>query len=355
MLKVAQKFDFTGKTIYVGLDVHLLQWNVSIYLENNTFFKAFQQAANPGQLVRYLEDNFPGAQYQCAYEAGFCGFWIQRELTKRGLQCIIVNAADIPTTDKAQKNKTNKRDSKRIGLSLQAGQLDAIYIPSIQLESDRRLVRFRKRIQIDLTKARNRIKSELHLMGQEIPERYKGWSKSFVTWLKGIEVPYSSLRYTLDQLIVRVEQLRAQLLELNRKLRKLIREDRYLEMGELLMKVTGLGLITSITLLTEIGEIERFPFFDQFNNYIGFCPTEHSSGEDEHKGKITPRSNRVLRGYFIEAAWMAIRNDPAMAACYSKLLQRMTGKRAITRIARKLLNRVYWVWKTKRVYTNGIN
>lgn len=352
--KVNQKMDFNGQKIFVGLDVHKINWNVSIYVEQN-LYQTFHQAASPGQLEKYLKENFPGAKCLCAYEAGFCGFWIQRDLSKRGIDCIVVNAADVPSTDKEKKNKTNPIDSKRIGLSLQANQLNSIYIPSEQLEADRRVVRFRKAIQKDLTKARNRIKSELHLLGKEIPLKYKGWSKSFIMWLNGLELDHESLRYMFKQTILRAEQIRTQMLDLNQALKNMIKEERYREMGSLLTKVTGLGLITSITLLTEIGPIDRFPTFDHFNSFIGFCPTEHSSGEIEKKGKITPRGHHTLRGYFVEAAWIATRNDPAMAACYSKLTQRMTGKKAITRIARKLLRRVYCVMKYKVEYQKGIN
>ena len=288
--KLIEKKDFTGQEISVGLDVHKKNWNVTIYVEK-VFFKRFQQKPSPAQLENYLKNNFPGANYLCAYEAGFCGFWIQRELTRLGVQCLVVNPGDIPTTNKDQVHKTDPIDSKRIALSLQAGQLKPIYIPDELLEADRRLVRFRKNLQKDLTKAQGRIKSELHLMGLDIPDRFKGWSKPFVEWLKAISINHDSLRYTLDQEILRAEQLRSQLLDFTRKMRTLLKEERYQTIGTLLLKVTGIGPITTITLLTEIADIDRFPIFDQLNSFIGFCPTEHSSGESEKRGNITPRGH----------------------------------------------------------------
>lgn len=352
--KLTSKMDFSGHNIYVGMDVHKKNWNISIYVDD-VFYKSFQQAPNAGQLETYLKENFSGASYRCAYEAGFCGFWIQRELSHRGISCIVVNPADIPSKDKDRKRKTDKLDSKRIAYNLGARQLEPIYIPSKIIEGDRRLVRFRKAVQRDLNRSRGRIQSELHLLGIDIPEQYSGWSKAFVNWLKALDLNEPSLRYTLDQEIHRAEQLRQQLLELNRALRTLIKETRYAEIGALLQKITGLGFITTITLLTELAEIHRFETFDHLNSFVGFCPTEHSTGDDEQKGKITPRGHRLLRSYLIEASWMAIRNDPAMAAAYSSYTKRMTGKRAITRIARKLLNRIYTTWKQRRPYKTGIN
>ena len=352
--KLIQKMDFSGHNVYVGLDVHKKNWNVSIYVGKH-YFKSFQQAPSPDQLEKYLNENYPGANTLCGYEAGFCGFWIQRDLSDRGIRCIVINPADVPITDKEKQNKTDKIDSKRIASSLDNGKLQAIYIPSKRLEADRRLVRFRKSVLNDLTRSKNRIKSELHLIGMEIPPKYRGWSKSFIVWLKGLPMEHKNLRITLDQAINRMEQLRDQLLLLNRALRNMIKEEPYQKIGELLIKITGIGLITAVTLLTEIGEIERFESFDRLNSFIGFCPTEHSSGESERKGKITPRGHRELRGYLVEAAWTATRTDPALAACYAELTKRMMGKKAITRIARKVLRRVYSVWKHKMEYQNGIN
>ena len=352
--KIVQKMDFTGRKVFVGLDVHKKNWKVSIFIEKQ-YFKTFQQIPNPGVLVKYFLENFPGGTIECAYEAGFCGFWIQRDLSNRRISCIVVNAADIPITNKQKNDKRDPVDSKRIASALEDGKLSPIYIPSTQLEADRRLVRLRKAITNDLTRSKNRIKSELHLMGIETPSKYNGWSKSFIVWLKELLIEHKAWKSTLEIAIYRMEELRAHLLNLNREVRNLMKENRYHKIGEQLMKISGVGVITTITALTEIGEIERFETFDRLNSYIGYCPTEHSSGESEHKGNITPRGNNQLRELLVEAAWIATRTDPAMALCYSNLTKRMTGKRAITRIARKILNRIYCVWKHNMEYQIGIN
>ncbi|MBK7360529.1 MAG: IS110 family transposase [Saprospiraceae bacterium] len=55
-----------------------------------------------------------------------------------------------------------------------------------------------------------------------------------------------------------------------------------------------------------------------------FCPTEHSSGQSVHKGKITPRHNKILRSLLVETAWTSIRIDPSMTLYYLKLIKRMS-------------------------------
>ncbi len=95
---------FKGQNIYVGIDAHLKSWKVTILFENSDF-KTFSQDPCAETLGNYLRRNFPQADYYSAYEAGFCGFSVHRELEKQGIKNIVVNPADIPTTDKERKQK----------------------------------------------------------------------------------------------------------------------------------------------------------------------------------------------------------------------------------------------------------
>ncbi|MGI8638039.1 MAG: hypothetical protein ACR2KZ_21805 [Segetibacter sp.] len=93
------KTNFEGQTIFVGMDIHKASWNLGIYL-NDMFIKNVHQKPNPSVMAAYLKEHFPGAQYKAAYEAGKFGFWIQRQLTGLGIECLVVNPADIPKSQK---------------------------------------------------------------------------------------------------------------------------------------------------------------------------------------------------------------------------------------------------------------
>ncbi len=133
--------DFSGKNIYVGLDTHLKSWKTTIIVEG-TFYKTLSQDPSAELLFSYLQKNFPRANYFSAYEASFCGFTAHRELNKLGIKNIVVNPADIPTTDKERKQKEDARDSRKIAEQLAASKLKAIYVPNIETEGDRALLRF---------------------------------------------------------------------------------------------------------------------------------------------------------------------------------------------------------------------
>lgn len=109
----SNKLDFKGENIYVGFDLHLKNWQVTIMTENLTH-KTFSHPPDPKLLYEYLSRNFPGGTYHSAYEAGFCGYWIHNQLKGLGINSIMVNPADIPTTDKEKVQKEDSRDSRKI-------------------------------------------------------------------------------------------------------------------------------------------------------------------------------------------------------------------------------------------------
>ena len=117
--------NFANQTIYVGLDVHKRSWNAALYL-NDQYLRNIHQPPSPQALYKFLKSMYPGADYICAYEGGKFGYWIQRELKSKGVECIVVNPADIPGTHKDEVNKTDPRDARGIAMALQCGQLRGI-------------------------------------------------------------------------------------------------------------------------------------------------------------------------------------------------------------------------------------
>lgn len=101
------KLDFKDQRIYVGMDIHTKSWSISI-LTDNFEHKTFTQPPNVEVLVNYLKRNFPGGSYKSVYEAGYCGFWIHDRLQEHGVQCFVVNPADVPTKDKERRSKTDR-------------------------------------------------------------------------------------------------------------------------------------------------------------------------------------------------------------------------------------------------------
>lgn len=242
----SNELNFKGQNIYVGIDVHLKSWTVSILTEK-LHHKTFSQPPSVEALSGYLHQHFPGGCYRSVYEAGFSGFWAHCQLEQEGISNIVVNPADVPTSQKESLGKTDSVDS-----------------------------------------------------------------------------------------------------------RKLARSERYVQDYGLLRSVPGIGAITALSLLVEVEDIRRFQNSDKLAGYIGLVPTTHSSGEKDNKGEMTFRGQMKLRSKIIESAWFAARIDPAMSMAFLELTKRMEGNKAIVRIARKLLNRVFYVLKYKKRYECAI-
>jgi len=157
----------------------------------------------------------------------------------------------------------------------------------------------------------------------------------------------------LQTLISEVEEMRKVQLEVTRKMRILSRTKSYETDYNLLFSIPGISLITGMTFLTEIEDINRFSSTDHFASYVGLIPSCHSTGNEENNGEITSRAKKILRDLIVECAWCATRKDPALHMAFCKLCKRMEPNKAIIRIARKLLNRIYHVLKTKTKYVYG--
>jgi len=353
-MKQGRQLDFTGQNIFVGMDVHKKSWKISIRSEQMEL-RTFSQSPSVKILSDHLKQNYPLANYHVVYEAGFCGFGYQRKFAEEGINCIIVHPADVPTSDKDKQRKSDTVDCRKLGQTLSKGQLTGIYIPSIGQQDDRGVIRVYQQMVKDQTRFKNRIKSWLAFQGIDIPgdDEHKYWSNNFVRWLKNISLTPSA-RIHLDILIQGYEQARAMVLTATRQVRALSQQTRYRGMIKLIRSVPGIGEITALLIITEIGDIHRFKTLDNLCDYIGFVPRVHGSGEKETTLGLTHRGHHALREKFIEASWTAVRLDPAMTLAFNTYCKRMKKNRAIIKIAKKLLNRVRYVLKNKKAYVPAV-
>ena len=348
-----KKIDFTGQNIYVGFDAHLKSWKVTILAEDFVY-KTFTQPPKPDILNKYLIEHFPGGTYHSAYEAGFCGYWIHYALTSFGIKSIVVNPADIPTTDKERVNKEDKRDSRKIARSLSSGNLVPIYIPSIKNQRDRSLLRTRAMLVKDSTRYKNRIKSFLCFYGISIDDAFKNpeshWSNRFMEWLESLDMKDKSGKESLSVLISECKNFRASILNVTKQVRQLSQTETYRDKVALLKSVPGIGILTAMIILTELETINRFNNLDKMCGYIGLVPSTKSSGDKEKTGDMTPRGHSVLRTAIIESSWIAKSNDPSLMKSYISYCKRMDQNKAIIKIAKKLLSRIRYVLNNNKPY-----
>ena len=136
-----KEISFNGQSIYVGIDVHKATWSVTVLTEHSNLSKTFSQEASARKLFDFLKKNFPDGRYLAVYEAGFSGYSTYYELKSFGIDCIIVNPADVPTKDSERKTKTDAVDSAKLARCLKNGDLTPNYIPSKEYLDDKDVVR----------------------------------------------------------------------------------------------------------------------------------------------------------------------------------------------------------------------
>jgi len=346
--------DFNGQNIYVGMDVHDKSWKIHVFSDEFEL-KSWSQQPDVERLSNYLQKHYQGANYLLAYESGFSGFWIQRAFQARGIDCRVVHAADVPTNSKEQIRKSDAIDSKKIAKGLKNGDLNFIYVPDVQLELDRQLVRSRSTLSTESTRVKNRIKALLKLHGMPIPPYgTKHWSRKFIAWLKRQEFAGLSGNLTMKNLIEELQFYDIQKKQVDTSIKSLSQKDYFNTNVKLLQGVPSIGLLTAMILLTEIGDISRFKRFDELCSFCGLAPNCHDSGEIKQSTGLSRRGNERVKTALIECAWIAVRKDPALLLYYKEQIVKMKAQKAIIKVTRKLLSRIRYVLIHQKQYELGV-
>lgn len=341
------------KTVSCGIDMHLQHWNVCLLCDG----EVVEEVRIDGDIIRLLNLLRPystARQVHIVYEAGFCGFWVYRQLNAQGYSCMITPPSLLPQPH--DKVKTNRRDAKALAGYLAAGLLKAVYVPPPEIEADRRVVRRRGQVVKNMTRTKNQIKSFLHLHGLKAPEEagYK-WSGKYIMWLEQLKWEHNSDTFTLQNLLQSYHHQREELTLVTRQLRQLSREPRYAKEFKRVTAARGVGLITAMTFVLEVFDFGRFRRAEQFASYLGLTPAQYSSGEKVRLGHITRQGNAHLRAVLIESAWTMIRHDPHLRAKYDRIRQRgVNGKKAIVAVARSLAIRLRSCLLYEQEYVIGV-
>jgi transposase len=349
------KLDFSSQNFYLGIDVHKKSWSVGI-ISNNNLLKRFSMDPDPKILSEYMHRNYPGGNYFSVYEAGFSGYWIDRALKEAGINNIIVNPADIPTKNKERISKTDKIDARKLARELSNQQLESIYVPGQLQEELRSLSRLRIQLVRDQTRVKNQIKSLLMYYGKRIPEDFekKGWSKRFIQYIEAFDFTTIAGADCLKINIERFHRDHDLLKDVLRKIKNNLKDYGFESLVEKLKSIPGISNLTAIALVTEIMDINRFKRLDELCSYVGLVPSMRDSGETEKTMGLSRRQSKYLRNVLIESSWVAMKVDPALTMSFNKLIKRMPKQKAIIKIAKKLLNRIKYVWKNDQVYQKAV-
>jgi transposase len=255
--------------------------------------RTFNQPPDAQTLFNYLNKHFPGTQYKSAYEAGFCGYGHHRQLLKLGIDNCVINPADVPTTGKDKACKNDKVDSRKIAKGLRNGGLTGIHIFDEAHQDLRSYARMRHNMQKDLRRAKQRIKVFLNFNTITVPSHLDddNWSKAFEAWLVhevkfATENARAAFNFLISNYQYQKQQVRLISKQLRAYFRKYYKQDYYL-----LRTIPGIGPLSAIAIISELGDINRFSNINKLSSYVGLLPLTNNSGETERIGGMSYRCN----------------------------------------------------------------
>jgi len=231
--------------------------------------------------------------------------------------------------------KTDKKDTMTLAKLLAVGMIPAVWVPPAHVRELRALVNHRQRLIAQQTRTKNRLRSLLqrqHLVppgGDLFGQANRGW------WAKLDLNPSEKLRARQDLVIL--TQLAPLIAEVETEIGCLSLTEPWAGQMPYLLQLPGIGLVTAMTVLGAIGEIERFPTAKKLVGYAGLGAKIHASGQTHRTGGITKQGRKELRTVLIEAAWAAVRSNPAWQEQFERLAERIGRQKAIVAIARRLL------------------
>jgi len=347
--------------IAVGCDVHednlLCRWAHNLDKPQERSFPN----TNGGRraITRFFQragEQAEDAKIAIAYEASYLGFSLYDEWTDAGFTCKVLAPTRITHSPSQRKRKTDSRDADRIlelvrGHLFAGNSLPAIWIPDPQTRDDRELVRMR----LDIGGKITTVKTQIHFLLKRTKCRKprtvgKPWTKGHVEWLSSLTEPASkapaNARVILASLIRQWNMLEKECSILEQEIKALSLTPRYAHPAAELTKENGVGLLTAMVFLTEMGDLSRFRNRQQVGAYLGLVPTSHESGKHpDRKGHITHQGSPRVRHILCQAVWARVRTSPQTANVYERIVARNPKHKniAVVAVMRRLAIKMWHV------------
>jgi transposase len=251
------------------------------------------------QLIRRLQSKSSPLVF--VYEAGPCGYWLYRYLTKQGHRCCVVAPSLIPKKP-GERVKTNRRDAIKLARLMRSGDLTPVDVPQVDDEAMRDLCRAREDTIRERKTAKFRLKA--FLLRQDI--RYTGratWGPAHLGWLSEVVCPTPAPQIVCQEYVRAVTEQTERLARLAQELKAPVQTWRLAPGVEALQALRGVQFTVAVTTVAALGDLTRCENPRQLMNYLGVTPSEYATGERRRQGGIPKTGNTHARRALIEGAW----------------------------------------------------
>jgi len=292
----------TDVRLWVALDVHKLSI-VAATLPAAGGQPEVQRIETTERAIRRFIERLGGAEgLALCYEAGLGGFDLLRLFSGMSVACDVIAPSLVPVRA-GDRVKTDRRDAKKLVRLFRAGELTFVAPPTPQTEGLRELMRCRDDLRCARTAARHRVAKQLLRHGRIYREGKKAWTKMHRAWVARQRLDDVLAQAALAQMLIHLDGLDRQIDALDQDLERIAVAEPWLKRVAALCAFRGISTRTALGLIAEIGDFNRFAHPRELASYLGITPSEYSSGEQQHRGRITKAGNRHARRLLIEAAW----------------------------------------------------
>ena len=280
---------------YIGLDVHRATVAVAV-AEDRGSPAEYGTIPNEPSCIRTLMLKLGGkaVELRVAYEAGPTGYALHRQLTKLGIECLVAAPWLIPVRP-GDKVKTDRRDALKLARLLGSGDLTAVWVPDQEYEALRNLVRSRADAKVDELRAKHRLSKFLLRQAAQPPVGIRNWSERYFQWLRSLEFEHLADRVVFADYLAEVTAAGERVKRLEAALQQCAETSAQVGVIRALQAFRGIGFLSAVTIVAEVGSLRRFRTAPQLMAYAGVVPTEVSSGSKQHRGPITKSGNSLLR------------------------------------------------------------
>ena len=285
--------------IYFGLDVHKDSISAA-YAEAGRRPPEFLTRIDhtPAAVKRLVHQvSARGAALWC-YEAGPCGYALQRQLKELGQECWLV------APPRKARVKTDRRDALGLAQLLRGGMLTPLWTPEREHEEMRDLWRNRCGRKHDQRRLRMQLNAFVLRAGHHWPTGRARWTEAHYRWLERLEFSGAAGRRNRDNYLSDARYADQRLKERDQELRDQLADWSLGPLAPELRALPGIDWLAATGLLAELGDLRRFDKPQQLMSYIGLVPSENSSGDRRRQGGIRGGGNPEARRLLIEAAWV---------------------------------------------------
>jgi transposase len=320
----------------VGLDVHARQTHAAVLDPSSGEIVVRRVLGGPEVVVPFLDTLAPA---RAVYEAGPTGFGLARAARERGLEVLVVSPGSIPRAS-GDRVKTDRRDAIRLVRLLAAGELHFVFVPSVQDEAFRDLVRGIDDVRGDLMRCRHRLSKFLLRHGYRY-QKTTTWGTMHWQWLRAISFPDACAHATFADYMAAVELLGVRRATLLAALEEQIPESSHAEVIARLRCFRGIDTLSSAGVCAEISSFARFPRPSLLSGFLGIVPSERTSDLKRRQGAITKAGPGHARRLLVEAA-QQYRRAPTIS---DTLARRQSGQDPrVIAIAWRAQHRLHQRW-----------